>query len=126
MFTRTELELLTIPELKILCNRYGLRPTGNPGYKPSYITTLMAFPSLAIDQIEENRGLRQPSFLSLENLGTALDEINKPTDEQKALIRISFEGRRMEYPQRYQQERLLALWKAKNHLERVIDLLRLQ
>ncbi|MBD2439882.1 hypothetical protein [Nostoc sp. FACHB-110] len=98
MFTRTELELQTVPQLKTLCLRYGLRPTGNPGYKDSYIVTLMAFPLLAINQMEENRGLRRPSFGSYQNLGQALDEMNEPTPEQAALIRISFEGRRIEYP----------------------------
>ncbi|MBW4557093.1 MAG: hypothetical protein KME59_14325 [Trichormus sp. ATA11-4-KO1] len=123
MFTRTELELLTVPQLKILCNRYGLQPTGNPGYKTSYITTLMAFPVLAIHQLEEGKGLKSPSFGSLQEIGTALDEMGSPTPEQSALIRISFEGRRMEIPARYDQEKLLAIYKVKNHLEEVISLL---
>jgi hypothetical protein len=123
MFTRTELELLTLRQLKILCSRYGLRPTGNPAYKVNYITTLMAFPALAISQMEENRGLRTLSFASYENLGVALDEMNQPTVEQIALIRISMEGRRMEYPARYEQELLLNRYHAKNHLEQAIALL---
>ncbi|WP_414562740.1 MULTISPECIES: hypothetical protein [unclassified Anabaena] len=123
MFTRTELELLSVPQLKMLCNRYGLKPTGNPGYKTSYITTLMAFPVLAIHQLEEGKGLKSPSFGSLQEIGTTLDEMGSPTPEQSALIRISFEGRRMEIPARYDQEKLLALYKAKNHLEEVISLL---
>ncbi|MBH8553598.1 hypothetical protein I8751_14705 [Nostocaceae cyanobacterium CENA357] len=121
MFTRTELELLTIQQLRILCNRYGLRPTGNSGYKVSYITTLMAFPILALQQLEEGRGLKVPSFINLQVMGTALDEMNTPTDEQIALIRISMEGRRMNYPDRYNQEKLLAMYHAKVHLEEAID-----
>jgi len=59
-------------------------------------------------------------------MGTALDEMNEPTVEQSALIRISMEGRRMEHPNRYEQERLLVLYHAKNHLEQVITLLGMQ
>jgi hypothetical protein len=44
MFTRSELEIKTIAELKDLCRRYGIKATGNAGYKVSYITSLMAFP----------------------------------------------------------------------------------
>jgi hypothetical protein len=45
----------------------------------------MAFPALAIQQFQESRGLRTPSFASFENIATAVDEINSPTDEQIAL-----------------------------------------
>ena len=123
MFSRTELEVLTIPELRALCQRYGVKPTGSQAYKTSYLTSLMAFPVIALKQMEENRGLRMLSFANLQNLGVALDEMNSPTDEQVALIRVSFEGRRMEYPQRYNQEKLLAIYRAKLLLEQVINLL---
>ncbi|MEA5504735.1 hypothetical protein VB735_16770, partial [Halotia wernerae UHCC 0503] len=93
------------------------------GYKDSYITTLMAFSILALKQLEDNKGLRLPSFGSLQAMGIALDEINTPTDEQIALIRISMEGRRMNYPDRYDQEKLLAIYKAKLALEQAIGLL---
>ncbi|YAF97054.1 MAG: hypothetical protein AB3A66_05105 [Nodularia sp. CChRGM 3473] len=116
MFTRTELELLSVPQLKILCNRYGLRPTGNGGYKTNYITSLMAFQVLAIHQLEKGEGLKSPSFASLQEMGS-------PTTEQAALLRISFEGRRMTIPARYDQEKLIAIYKAKNHLEEVISLM---
>ncbi|MEH2151192.1 hypothetical protein [Nostoc sp.] len=52
-----------------------------------------------------------------------MDEINSPTDEQAALIRITLEGRKMNYPDRYDQENLLNLHKAKMSLEQAIDLL---
>ncbi|MBH8561427.1 hypothetical protein I8748_04405 [Nostoc sp. CENA67] len=123
MFTRSELEIKTIQELRQLCQRYGVRPTGNAGYKVSYITTLMAFPALGIQQFQESRGLRTPSFASFENIATTVDEINSPTDEQIALIRISLEGRRMNIPDRYDQERLLMIYKAKLALEQAIDFL---
>ncbi|BAZ50454.1 hypothetical protein NIES4103_30700 [Nostoc sp. NIES-4103] len=102
MFSRSELEALTLQELRALCQRYGLPPTGNAGYKVSYITTLMAFPILALQQFQEGRGIKRPSFESLQNIGIALDEMHSLTDEQIALVRISLEGRRMEYPQRYE------------------------
>ena len=123
MFTRTELEVLTIPQLRNLCQRYGVKPTGSEAYKTSYITTLMAFSAIALKQLQDGRGLRLPSFGNVQAIGTALDEMNSPTDEQIALIRISFEGRRMEYPQRYDQEKLLAIYRTKLLLEEAIDLL---
>ncbi|MEH1969955.1 MULTISPECIES: hypothetical protein [unclassified Nostoc] len=52
MFTRSELEIKTIKELRDLCRRYGIKPTGNAGYKNSYIVTLMAFPLLALQQMK--------------------------------------------------------------------------
>ncbi|QSJ19650.1 hypothetical protein JYQ62_13585 [Nostoc sp. UHCC 0702] len=52
VFSRSELELLTIPELRQMLHRYGLKPTGNAALKPGYITTLMVFPELALQQFE--------------------------------------------------------------------------
>ena len=108
IFTRSELEIKTVPELRNLCRRYGIRPTGSAGYKVSYITSLMSFPILAIGQMDEGRGLKLPSLTSIQVIGSAIDEMNTPTDEQIALIRITLEGRRMSYPDRYKQEELLA------------------
>ena len=51
MFTRAELEIKTISELRDLCRRYGIKPTGNAGYKVSYITSLIAFPAIALNQV---------------------------------------------------------------------------
>jgi hypothetical protein len=62
MFTRSELEIKTIAELKDLCRRYGIKPTGNAGYKVSYITSLMAFPAIALHQMNEGRGLKRLTF----------------------------------------------------------------
>lgn len=123
MFTRSELEAMTRQELRVLCQRYGIRPTGNPGYKVSYITSLMAFPLIAIHQTQEGRGLKNPSFTTFQCLGSAIDEMSTPTDEQIALIRISLEGRRMSYPDRYEQEKLLNLHKAKMLIEEAFHLL---
>ncbi|BAZ51483.1 hypothetical protein NIES4103_41320 [Nostoc sp. NIES-4103] len=123
MFSRSELEVLTLQELRALCQRYGLPPTGNPGYKVSYITTLMAFPILALQQFQDGRGIRRPSFQSLQNMGAALDEMNSLSDEQIALVRISLEGRKMKIPDRYEQERFLNIYKAKLSLEQAITFL---
>ncbi|MEH1801834.1 hypothetical protein [Nostoc sp.] len=49
--------------------------------------------------------------------------MNSPTDEQPALIRITLEGRKMNYPDRYDQENPLNLHKAKMSLEQAIDFL---
>ncbi|MEH2320112.1 SAP domain-containing protein [Nostoc sp.] len=81
MFTRSELEIKTTAELKDLCRRYGLKPTGNAGYKVSYITWLTAFPAIALHQMNEGKGLRRLTFDAYQNIGTALDQMNSPTDE---------------------------------------------
>ncbi|MDZ8109693.1 MAG: hypothetical protein RM338_29275 [Nostoc sp. DedQUE12a] len=121
MFTRSQLEIKTLNELRNLCRKYGIQPTGNPGYKVSYITSLMAFPELAIKQMRDARGLKRPSWDKLEVLRKCLDEMSTPTDEQSALIKATMEGRRMSYPSRFDQETLLAIYKAKLHLEQAID-----
>lgn len=123
VFSRQELELLTIPELRTLLLRYGLKPTGSAALKPAYITTLMVFPELALQQFEQDRGLLRPTFDQLQLIGETLDQMGDPTPEQSALLRVTFEGRKMAIPRRYDQERFLALYKAKNHLSNAIDLL---
>ena len=123
MFSRSELEVLTIPELRRMCQRYGIRPIGSGATKDNYLTALMAFPALAINQMKQGRGLKLPTLSDLEAISGILDRMNSPTDEQIALIRISYEGRRMAYPARYGQEKLLAVYRAKLLLEEVITLL---
>ncbi|MEH2322530.1 MAG: hypothetical protein V7K32_02805 [Nostoc sp.] len=123
MFTRSELEIKTIAELRDLCRRYGLKPTGNAGYKISWITSLMAFPAIALTQLQEGKGLRQLSFEVYQDIMIALDQMNSPTDEQAALIKLTMEGKRYQAPQRWEQEKLLNLYKAKLKLEEVIELL---
>ncbi|MEH1873974.1 hypothetical protein [Nostoc sp.] len=123
MFTRSELEIKTIAELRDLCRRYGLKPTGNAGYKTSWITSLMAFSAIALTQMQEGRGLKRLSFEAYQNIAVALDQMNSPTDEQAALIKLTMEGKRYQAPQRWEQEKLLNLYKAKLKLEEVIELL---
>jgi hypothetical protein len=123
MFTRSELEIKTVPELRDMCRRYGVRPTGSPALKGSYITSLMSFAIIAIKQMEEGRGLRLPSLASIQIIESAIDEMNTPTDEQAGLIKISMEGRRMNYPDRYEQERLLAWYMVKMKLEEIMSLI---
>ncbi|MBW4612309.1 MAG: hypothetical protein KME21_03345 [Desmonostoc vinosum HA7617-LM4] len=126
MFTRSELEVLTVAQLRILCARYGIKPTGNSGYKTSYIVSLMAFPQLALQQLRQDRGLRLPGFTAIQSLIAIANEMNSPTDEQAALIRVTMEGMKMNYPDRYNQEKLLALHTTKMKLEQVIQLLEMQ
>ncbi|MEH2058653.1 MAG: hypothetical protein V7K97_21370 [Nostoc sp.] len=123
MFTRSELEIKTIAELRDLCRRYGIKPTGNAGYKVSYITSLMAFPAIALHQLQEGKGLRKLTFEAYQNIAQALDEMNSPTDEQAALIKLTMEGKRYQAPERWEQERLINLYKAKQKLEEVVSLL---
>ena len=123
MFTRSELEVKTIPELNRLCQRYGIKPSGNRAYKTSYITSLMAFPAIAISQFKQGKGLRAIDFADFQAIGRMIEVMETPTDEQAALIKITLEGRRMNYPDRYDQERLLAIHQAKMLLERAFALL---
>jgi hypothetical protein len=123
MFTRTELELLTIPELRDLCRRYGVPIICNSSGKTGYIALLQAFPQVALQQMRVGKGLRLPDLACMETLAAVVTQIGEPTDQQISLIRISLEGRRMAYPDRFDQEKLLAIYKAKAEIERAIDLL---
>lgn len=122
-FTRSELELLTIPQLGILCRRYGIQPIGKGGQKQSYISALLSFSSIAVQQVEQAKGLTAPTFSQFQELGRILDQMGELTREQQALLRLTLEGYRMEYPARYMQERLLAIYKAKNLLSELIEIL---
>jgi hypothetical protein len=123
MFTRTELEIKTIAELVQLCKLYGLKPTGNKGYKQSYLVTLLAFHAIAVNQLQQGRGIKPPSFGFMNDLSDCVDSMGTPTDEQSALIKMTMEGKTLNYPDRYSQEKLLALYKAKYHLELALGLL---
>jgi hypothetical protein len=123
MFTRSELESKTISELRDLCRRYGLKPTGNAGYKMPYIVSLMSFPAIALRQMNEGIGVKRLTFEAFQNIGSALDQMNDPTDEQAALIKLSLEQRRLCAPLSWEQQRLFNLYKAKQKLEEVICLL---
>lgn len=126
LFTRTELETLTIQQLKVLCQRYGLRPMASGAYKDNYISALMAFPLLAIQQMQDGQGLMLPTFEMLQHLGTILDQMGQPTDHQAALIKASLEGKRMQPPQGWEQEKLLNRYHAKHNIEQAITLLGIQ
>lgn len=67
-----------MPELQDLCRRYGIRPTGSAAYKASYITSLMAFPILAVQQMELGKDLKPPSLASIQIFAAAIDEMGKP------------------------------------------------
>ncbi|AFY31504.1 hypothetical protein [Calothrix sp. PCC 7507] len=122
MFTRTELEVRSIPELRNLCRRYGVNVVGASG-KAGYIALLQSFPQIALQQLRASKRLKLPNLTCMETLATVLSEIGEPTNQQISLIRISLEGRRMSYPDRFDQEKLLAIYKARMEIERAIALL---
>jgi hypothetical protein len=126
LFTRTELELLTVSQLKVLCQRYGLRPLASGAYKDNYIGILMAFPALAIQQMADGTGLCLPSFDVLQTFGTALDQMGIPTEHQAALIKATLEGKMMLPPMRWEQEKLINRYHAKHNIEQAITLLGIQ
>ncbi|MEH2030331.1 MAG: hypothetical protein V7K67_11765 [Nostoc sp.] len=83
----------------------------------------MAFPEIALSQLRQARGLKSPGFTIIQFLEGVVDEMNSPTDEQAALIKLTMEGKVMNYPDRWDQENLLNLHKAKIYLEMAIGLL---
>ncbi len=83
----------------------------------------MRNPGIALSQLEKGMGLRRLSFEAYQNIAQALDEMNSPTDEQAALIKLTMEGKRYQAPERWEQERLINLYKAKLKLEQVMELL---
>ncbi|MEH2289841.1 hypothetical protein [Nostoc sp.] len=83
----------------------------------------MVFPQLALHQMQEGRGLKPPTFTTFQYIGAAIDEMSSPTDEQIALIRLTLEGKKMAYPDRFEQEKLLNLHKAKMLVEQAFAML---
>jgi hypothetical protein len=79
--------------------------------------------AIALRQMRKGEGLQRITFKSYQDLGQVLDRMGEPTVQQAALIKATMQGKRLEYPQRYDQETLLNLHKAKMHLETVLDLL---
>jgi len=64
------------------------------------LTSLIAFPAIALHQLQKSIGLRRLSFEGFQNIGAALDQMNSPTDEQAALIKLTLEGKRFSSPDR--------------------------
>jgi hypothetical protein len=125
MFTRSELEIKTLGELRNLCRRYGIKPIGRGITKADCVTPLLAFGKIAIRQMIEGRGLRKPSVELVEAINEAIEQMGEPTPEQSSVLKATLEGRRMSYPSRYEQEKLYALYRAKGLLEQVSSLLSL-
>lgn len=123
MFTKPELETLSLEQLRELAIMYGVQPTGNPDFRANWISSLIRIPFTAVKQVEQGRGLIAPPLASFQALGKILNEFGEPTDEQVSLIRMTLDGRWMPYPERYDQVKLLHLYKAKALLASVIDLL---
>ncbi|QFS47759.1 hypothetical protein [Nostoc sphaeroides] len=46
-----------------------------------------------------------------------------PTPEQSALLKVTMEGRKLEYPARYSQEKLFGLYRVKWHLDTALEIL---
>ncbi|ARV62735.1 hypothetical protein BZZ01_32495 [Nostocales cyanobacterium HT-58-2] len=121
MFTRTELERKSIKELRNLClHVYELKPIGNTAYKDSYINALLVFPAIALRQIKAGTGYKRIRESHLDALGAIIEAIGSPTQEQKALLKVTMEGKTMEFPERYDQEALLNLHVAKWYLQQAM------
>ncbi|MEH2454809.1 hypothetical protein [Nostoc sp.] len=84
---------------------------------------MLVFPQIALQQLRQGKGLKSPGLSVIQFFEGVIDEMNSPTDEQAALIKITMEGKRMNYPERHDQKNLLNLYKAKIHLEIAIGLL---
>lgn len=113
MFSRSELEALTLQQLKALCWRYSVKPTGNSGYKSNYIVSLLALPQMAISQFDQGKGIKQPAYRQVLDLGEMLDTIGELTDEQMALIRLTQDKKWLDIPQRYKQKEIYRLYRIK-------------
>ncbi|MDZ7991896.1 MAG: hypothetical protein RM022_004660 [Nostoc sp. EfeVER01] len=120
MFTRTELEVKSLRALRDLCLiQYGIQAIRNPADKASYINALLTFPVVACKQVAENKGLKSPIFSKVE----ALEAMGTPTPEQSALLKVTMEGRKLEYPARYSQEKLFGLYRVKWYLDTALEIL---
>ncbi|WP_414519487.1 hypothetical protein [Nostoc sp. PCC 9305] len=126
MFTRTELEVKSLRALRDLCLiQYGIQAIGNPADKASYINALLTFRVIACKQVSDNKGLKSPMLLlsQVEALEATLEAMGTPTPEQSALLKVTMEGRKLEYPARYSQEKLFGLYRVKWHLDTALEIL---
>ncbi|RCJ32953.1 hypothetical protein A6769_26315 [Nostoc punctiforme NIES-2108] len=124
MFTRTELEVKSLRALRDLCLiQYGIQAIGNSADKASYINALLTFPVIACKQVSENKGLKSPMLSQVEALEATLEAMGTPTPEQSALLKVTMEGRKLEYPARYSQEKLFGLYRVKWHLDTALEIL---
>ena len=124
MFNRSELEALTLQQLRALCWRYSVKPTGNSGYKSNYIVALLALPEIALSQFSQGKGIRQPTYGQVLDLGEMLDTMGELTNEQMALIRFSQDKKWLDSPdKRYKQEEIYRLYRIKLLLTEVFSLL---
>ena len=60
----------------------------------------MVFTQIAPAQSRQGKGLKSPGFSVIQFLEGVVDEINSPTDQQAALIKLTMEGKAMNYPDR--------------------------
>ncbi|MEH2150048.1 hypothetical protein [Nostoc sp.] len=103
--------------------QYGIQVIGNPADKASYINALLTFPVIACKQVSENKGLKSPIFSQVEALEATLEAMGTPTPEQSALLKVTMEAKKLEYPARYSQEKLFGLYRVKWHLDTALEIL---
>ncbi|MBN3946182.1 MAG: hypothetical protein HWQ38_06705 [Nostoc sp. NMS7] len=111
--------------LRDLCLiQYGIQAIGNPADKASYINAaLLTFPVIACKQVSENKGLKSPMLSQVQALEATLETMGTPTPEQSALLKVTMEGKKLEYPARYSQEKLFGLYRVKWHLDTALEIL---
>ncbi|MEH1927123.1 hypothetical protein [Nostoc sp.] len=56
-------------------------------------------------------------------LEAILETMGTPTPEQSALLKVTMEGKKLEYPVRYSQEKLFGLYRVKWHLDTALEIL---
>ncbi|MEH2068190.1 MAG: hypothetical protein V7K47_08500 [Nostoc sp.] len=59
----------------------------------------------------------------VETLEATLEAMGSPTPQQSALLKVTMEGRKLEYPARYSQKKLFELYRVKWHLDTALEIL---
>ncbi len=72
MFTRSELEIKTLLQLRNLCFRYGIKPIGQGRTKADYINALLLLPTVAIRQMHKGEGLKKPHWEAIKAINEAI------------------------------------------------------
>jgi hypothetical protein len=124
MISRTELEQLTLAELKELGRLYCIEPVSDFNDRESWIRVLSTFGEVAMKQLDESIGIKEPNVSVYWMLETALDCIGKATAAQQAVIRAYELGRSFgDAHRRRRQQKLHTYWEVWKKLSELMMML---
>jgi hypothetical protein len=123
--TRTQLLELTLEQLKILGDLYGVKSKGNARYIINWVDALVEVcDSIDISGYDIGGGLQFPSGQTIIELQIFDKLLGKPTPFQAALINAAKQGSLSSNDLvKYQQEQIVRVYEAQSLVQRALILL---